>query len=590
MLLGARVLDWPITNSTQGRDLNEITPGQSFGDYEILGVAGTGGMGIVYRARQKSLDRVVALKVILPQIAEEEEFRERFLREARLASSIDHPNIVAIYDAGEIDGRLYLSMQWIEGEDLQHIVASGGALTPSRAREISGQVAMAIDTVHAAGLLHRDIKPANVLIRRVSGKDHAYLTDFGIARNNEADGLTKTGQSIGTPGFTAPEQLRGEKPTAASDLYALAYVSFELFAGRPPFVGENAIALQWANANEARPIASVVNSDLDDRYDEFFVRALAIDPSVRFATGSQYVENLGRAQSREPLSAPGTTIGGAQIGGDGHPATVIDRQQPADARQRAWATPVTISAAASVRPDSKDPARKSGGSFAAIIALALIAVVGITVGALVATGLFDGKDASASQELAAAKKSAAAHKRKTEVAEAKLRATQAKARREGAPSGGGSSCTDFTAQNSDGGTFEATNISTANTSCDEARSTISAGPSGRADRGWSCPVTGDKTFTSCTKGAQRLSWHIPSGTSPPSGNSGGSSGCSSFQASGGFYAYDISLSGASCSEAHEMINAGPSGRVDRGWKCPLTGDESFTSCTRSGESVSWHIR
>lgn len=412
----------------RGCELNEISPGHSFGDYEILDVVGTGGMGIVYRARQKSLDRIVALKVIRPEIAREEEFGKRFLREARLASSIDHPNVVAIYDAGDIEGRLFLSMQWIEGEDLQGMIATGGALTPGRARDISGQVSAAVDAVHAAGLLHRDIKPANVLIRRVSGKDHAYLTDFGIARNGEADGLTKTGLTVGTPGYGAPEQLRGERPDAASDLYALACVSFELFTGRPPFVGENAMALQWASANDPRPLASAVNSDLDDRYDEFFVRALAIDPSERFASANEYSANLERAQSRESLSAPGSTSR-TQASGADHPATAIDRPLSDLSPKRARTTPATAVGAGAGGDGARRAARSRGGSVAAIIALGLVAVVGLTVGVLAAAGMFNSGNASGSRELAAAKKAAAAQKKKASAAEDKLRAARAQARR-----------------------------------------------------------------------------------------------------------------------------------------------------------------
>src|SRR3989440_2187133 len=157
----------------------ELRSGRLFGQYEIYGIAGRGGMGVVYRARQRRLERDVALKVISSEIADGSDFRARFARESRLAASIDHPHVVSVYDAGEDDGELYLAMQWIEGADLRSLLDEGGELPPRRAITIAAQIADALDAAHQKELIHRDVKPGNILVRRIGGRDHAYPTDFG---------------------------------------------------------------------------------------------------------------------------------------------------------------------------------------------------------------------------------------------------------------------------------------------------------------------------------------------------------------------------------------------------------------------------
>src|SRR5450755_1459872 len=214
----------------------QLEVGQLVGDYEILSVAGVGGMGIVYKARQRSLGRVVALKVIREEIARAPEYRDRFLREARLAASVDHPNVVSVYDIGDQEGRLFLAMQWIDGQDLKDAIAHSGRLAPERAVSIAMQLGGALDAVHSvAGLVHRDVKPANVMLRQMGGQDHAYLTDFGVAKPSQAsDHLTQTGWVVGTAGYLSPEQIRGQEPGPRSDLYGLGCLFFEALTGRPP--------------------------------------------------------------------------------------------------------------------------------------------------------------------------------------------------------------------------------------------------------------------------------------------------------------------------------------------------------------------
>src|SRR6201995_5093943 len=277
----------------------ELKAGDKLGDFEIVEVAGAGGMGVVYKARQHSLDRDVALKVIKDEIAAEPEYRERFLREAKLAASVDHPHVVTVYDVGDEDGRLFLAMQWIDGSDLRQVLDSSGRLTPKRAVAIGEQLAGALDAVHeASGLVHRDVKPANVLLREVGGEDHAYLTDFGVAKPPEAlEALTRTGSTVGTTGYLAPEQIQGKEATPRSDLYSLGCLTFEMLTGKRPFNGDNELAVRWAHAQDPRPLVSDVLPALGHRYDAFFVKALAIDPDERFASGREVAEALAGAQA-----------------------------------------------------------------------------------------------------------------------------------------------------------------------------------------------------------------------------------------------------------------------------------------------------
>jgi serine/threonine protein kinase len=273
---GNRAKRLDMNRSEHGGAADQLMVGERMGDFEILALAGMGGMGIVYRARQLSLARRVALKVIRHDASTRDDYHERFMREARMAASVNHPNVVQIHDAGEVSGRLYVVMQWIDGEDLKRVLERRRHLPSRRAVQIGCQLAGALDAVHSAGLVHRDIKPANVLCRLMDGVDHVYLTDFGIAKTRTAteEEITGPGQLVGTTGYIAPEQIRGEEPTASSDLYALACVAFRALTGRAPFKADNEAGLRWAHANAPRPKASVAAPELGDRYDAFFARAL----------------------------------------------------------------------------------------------------------------------------------------------------------------------------------------------------------------------------------------------------------------------------------------------------------------------------
>lgn len=359
----------------------QLEPGEVLGDYEILGAAGTGGMGVVYKARQRSLDRIVALKVIREEIARTPEYRERFLREAKLAASIDHPHVVSVFDVGDDDDCLFLAMQWVDGQDLKRLLESNGRLSPDRAVTIATQLASALDAVHgAAGLVHRDVKPANVLLRHVGNADHAYLTDFGVAKPSEtSDHLTRTGWLVGTSGYLSPEQIRGEEPGPRSDLYALGCLFFETLTGRAPFVADNEMGLRWAHANQPRPLASSVVPDLGGRYDQFFAKALAIDPAQRFGSGREFSEALALAQTAAIGSAPTENLV------QSHAPTAVG---PATPLPPAANTPMPPAPAYAYTPMPPYPQSPRSGNPLALILLGIVALAGIAVGGLAAGGVF----------------------------------------------------------------------------------------------------------------------------------------------------------------------------------------------------------
>src|SRR5436189_4776351 len=190
--------------------------GTELGGYRILEQLGRGGTSVVYRAEHVRLGRPAALKLLSPGLGEAD-FSDRFLRESRLAASLDHPSIVPVYDAGEQDGFLYIAMAYVEGSDLKALLVDEGKLALRRALRIAGQIASALDVAHARGLVHRDVKPANIL---VGPGDRAYLTDFGVTKELSSGGTTRTGSFVGTIEYCAPEQIEGRDVDARADVYA----------------------------------------------------------------------------------------------------------------------------------------------------------------------------------------------------------------------------------------------------------------------------------------------------------------------------------------------------------------------------------
>src|SRR3954463_10563056 len=210
-------------------------------------------MGVVYRATDRRLNRPVAIKLIADDRASDAHFRERFEREAQLTAAIDHPNVITVYSAGEVDGQLYLATRFVDGTDLHDLLREAGPLAPVRAADIVNQVGQALDAAHAAGLVHRDVQPANVLL---SGT-HAYLSDFGLTRPVAAEArLTDTDERLGTVDFMSPEQLRGQRADARSDVYALGFLLYTAPTGSPPFHRPTAAATITAHLESPTPRAS----------------------------------------------------------------------------------------------------------------------------------------------------------------------------------------------------------------------------------------------------------------------------------------------------------------------------------------------
>jgi serine/threonine protein kinase len=267
----------------------ELAPGTVFAGHRIEALAGRGGMGVVYRATHLALDRTVALKVIAPTLIEDASTRQRFLRESKIAASIDHPNVIPVYYTGEEDGIAYIAMRFVPGEDLRSLVRAAGALEPARAARIVAQVAAALDAAHAASLVHRDVKPANVLL---APADHVYLSDFGLSKHAlSVGGETKSGHWVGTLDYVAPEQIRSERPDARSDVYALGCVLHFALTGSPPYPREGDEAKLWAHLSEPPPAPSDHVPGLPPGLDGVVARALAKQPGDRYPSAG----DLGRA-------------------------------------------------------------------------------------------------------------------------------------------------------------------------------------------------------------------------------------------------------------------------------------------------------
>jgi serine/threonine-protein kinase len=270
----------------------ELSHGDEFAGYAIERALGRGGMGILYLALEPGLDRLVALKLIAPDAAEDEVFAQRFAEESKVAASIEHPNVVPIYAAGEEAGVPYIAMRYVSGSDLGRRIRHEGRLEPELAVALIAQVGNGLDAIHAAGLVHRDVKPANVLLSGPAGSEHAYITDFGVARNVATEsGLTRTGRFVGTLDYVAPEQISGGKVDARADVYALGCLLFKLLTGDVPFPRDSEAARLYAHLHEPPPAPSLQAEGVPMALDDVAIRAMSKEPQDRYPSAG----DLGRA-------------------------------------------------------------------------------------------------------------------------------------------------------------------------------------------------------------------------------------------------------------------------------------------------------
>src|SRR4051794_6809149 len=284
-------------------------------------------MGVVYRAEHLHLGRTVALKVLAPELSRDADFRARFLRESRMAAALDHPNVVTVYDAGDVDGSLYLAMRLVPGEDLAAVLARRGTLDADTPLELLGQVGDALDSAHAAGLVHRDVKPGNILIE----DDRAFLTDFGLTKPTEADmtAMTATGVFLGTPDYAAPEQISGSRLDGRADVYALGGVLHECLTGSRPFPRNAQVAVLYAQLHEPPPAPSAVRPGLPPALDDVLACALAKAPSQRYGSCAELLAAARGALAR-PEPPPGEVTGDRpQVTVPTGPPTAATAQIPA---------------------------------------------------------------------------------------------------------------------------------------------------------------------------------------------------------------------------------------------------------------------
>ena len=270
----------------------ELSEGVEFAGYRIERRLGRGGMGILYLAIEPGLERRVALKLIAPEAAADEVFRKRFAEESKIAASIEHPNVVPIYAAGEEGGVPYIAMRYVAGSDLARRVAREGRLEPAEAAALIAQVGNGLDAIHAAGLIHRDVKPANVLLSGDEGAEHAYITDFGVARNVATNsGITQTGRFVGTLDYVAPEQISGGEVDARADVYALGCLLFKLLTGEVPYPKDGEAARLYAHLNDPPPAPSLYATRVPMALDDVVIRAMSKPPGDRYPSAG----DLGRA-------------------------------------------------------------------------------------------------------------------------------------------------------------------------------------------------------------------------------------------------------------------------------------------------------
>jgi hypothetical protein len=320
--------------------------GEDFAGFGLRAVLGRGGMSVVYEAENRRLGSTIALKVLAPELANDDVFRERFLKESRIAASLSHPNVIPIYDVGPCDDLLFIAMRYVNGSDLRTILKTQERIAPMQALVLVGQAGRALDAAHREGLVHRDVKPANFLVERGGGDDpdHLYLADFGITKHAlSRSGLTATGQFVGTIDYIAPEQIQDRQVDGRADIYSLGCVLYECLTGRVPFAKNVDAAVIWAHVEEMPVDPSSVRPELPAAIDEVIGRALAKDPDDRYDSCHEFIaaarlaldiQGSGTTASRAKGGALGPTVPRSTRPGGREPAGSADTRHEGSSADR----------------------------------------------------------------------------------------------------------------------------------------------------------------------------------------------------------------------------------------------------------------
>ena len=365
----------------------DLGAGSTFGLYRIESLLGRGGMSVVYLAEDTRLGRRVAIKVLSAELAADDAFRSRFVRESQLAAGLEHPNIVPVYEAGEAEGQLFIAMRYVRGTDLRTLLTREGPFDSDRTIALLRPVAAALDAAHRRGLVHRDVKPANILIANDEGEEHVYLSDFGLSKHtNSRSGLTKTGTFMGTVDYVAPEQIQGHDVDGRTDGYSLACVLYECLTAKVPFAKDSDVATLFGHIQDPPPRVTHVRESLPREIDEVMAQGMAKNPDDRPQTTTALIDRAARALGAPsgPKEAPSVPAA----------PTVLAPPPPAPGWAAGTEPPVSAAGTAAPFPSAAtgqrpaEPPSKRGGSNNRLIAIygavglviaAILVIVGLTL-------------------------------------------------------------------------------------------------------------------------------------------------------------------------------------------------------------------
>jgi beta-lactam-binding protein with PASTA domain/tRNA A-37 threonylcarbamoyl transferase component Bud32 len=343
------------------------------GRYRIIGHVGSGGMADVYRAEDTHLERTVALKLLYRRFAQDQEFVERFRREASAAAALQHPNVVSVYDRGEYDGTYYIAMEFCEGKSLKEVIAREAPLDPQRAIELTKTILLAARFAHRRGVIHRDLKPHNVIIGPGGPGDGVKVADFGIARAGASE-ITEVGAIMGTAQYLSPEQAQGHAVNEASDLYSLGVVLFEMLTGRPPFEGDSAVAIALKHVNQPPPSPREFRPELPPELEAVVLKALAKRPEDRYLDADSFIRDLETVEQVLAGHVPDSETTARFT-----PPLQQAGALPAATVESAAATPADLEA--EEPPETPEETPPGAGRRSTAVLLAVLAIAAIGVGA-----------------------------------------------------------------------------------------------------------------------------------------------------------------------------------------------------------------